>query len=253
MAIKRVDFYKDENGKFRYYLPNKGFYIKKEHNSTETTLLSRNWNVYIRESGIEFHCQSLARGPMDDSLCRTFNREYIEGSLFLVTTNNNWYWYWRDKEVQDILDKYDINKLVPVYTKHPVELEQVVLAKLQYDQEGQFLGYDVAESPIKGSESFSVYMHNTASLLDITPDIIIRHDSFEDNECLILSKARFIVSDFLLVKNRNAHKTLYINSNFSITDVDTILASEPIEYNMIRPVLDEAFLTKTNIINNPVE
>lgn len=253
MAIKRIDFYKDDSGNYRYHLPNKGFFIKRDSVTNETTLLSRNWSVYIKSHGIEFACSSLARGPVNKELRRDFMRDFEEGSLFLVTTNNNWYWYWRDREVQEILDKYDINKLVPVYTKHPIELEQIVMAKLHYDDNGIFTGYRLHESPIKGSESFSVYIHNTTNLLDISPDIVIRHASFKDDECLVISKARFIVSDFLLVKNRTHHKTLYVNSNFLVKDVDTILSSEPIEYKMIEPVLDEDFLKKTDIIKQEMD
>lgn len=246
MAVKRIDFYKNENGKFEFKIVKGWFRIIEEEDGT-IKLRSSNWDVLFTGDKIKFIGKSLSRGAGDDSLCREFNKELIEGSLFFYTSQTNWYWTWRDKEVQDIMDKYEINKIIPVEPNSPIELEQISSLKVFYNHK-KYTDSEVDDSNLQGSKSFKVFYSDNTKIKSIEPDVLINHPSFKKNEYMVMSQVSIAVDRFIIVKNREAHRTLYISKNCSMKELEKELSKTEIVYSQVKPIITDKFIRKVGIL-----
>lgn len=93
--ITRINFVKNENNE-----------IVIQKNST----IPKNWLVEIKNNQII--TVGLSKANPDREKINSFNLE--EGSLFLYNSSFDFYCYFRNKETQDILDKYGIQKVVAI-------------------------------------------------------------------------------------------------------------------------------------------
>ena len=243
--IRRVDF-KMVNGRPFYTIKSGYFNISK--NNGVFALESNSWSVYVHEDKIVFRCDSLSRG-MNDDLVREFTISPKEGSLFMQTSKDNWYWFWRDKETQDVMDKYSINKIIPIDPSEYIHLEQVNLLEHHYSPDGEYDGYRIKDSTIKGSQSFKVWLSDKVAINKIEPKIITKHPILGNTTEVILSDVYFSLDTFMLVKNREEHQTLYINKDIPISDIDEYMSRHEPVFSDITPVLDDSFIKNSNIGN----
>jgi hypothetical protein len=239
MALLRIDFVKDGNEHFRYSI--KKGYFNISRTDTMTTFDCGDWFVEFNDETIHFKCNSVVRGSNND-MVRDFTFTTKEGSLFLYTSPNNWYWYWREKHTQDVMDTFNINKIIPVDVSDYVYIEQINLVKYHYTPNGEYCGYTVGDSELKGSQSFKIWLSEGVSLNKITPKMIVTHPVLGDKTKLLISDVFFGLDSFLLVQNRKEHRTLYINKDLDIQEVAKYMKEHQEVLTNITPVLDEDFV-----------
>lgn len=250
MTVKRIDFSRGNNGDIQYNI-HQGWFKENHLEDGSIFLTSSNWDIRIFHDKISFTCKSLSRGAGDSDIRRTFDRDIEEGSLFFYTSKNNWYWIWRDKSTQDIMDRYGINKIVPIDTHNPmVHLEQINLLKVYYNHK-KYSDYDILDSDIPNSESFYILGSFDTNVKRIEPNIVVKHPIFKKNEYMVTSTAMIQVDTFLLVRDRKEHVTLYLNKRCSIEELDKELSNSNKDYTSLRPIITDKFIRKVGILREP--
>lgn len=239
MALLRIDFAKDTNNRFRYSIKKGYFNISKFDDTTRFD--SGDWVVEFNQEMIHFTCNSVVRGANND-MVRDFTFTTKEGSLFLYTSPTNWYWYWREKHTQDVMDNFNINKIIPVDVHDYVYIEQTNIIKYHYTPDNEYCGYTISESELKGSQSFKVWITDGVSINKIVPKIVVTHPVLGNTTKLLLSDVYFGLTDFLLIQNRKEHRTLYINKELDINEVAKYMNEHQELLTSVTPVLDEEFV-----------
>lgn len=308
MALKRVDFYRNAAGTFGFRRAYRDFEVSPERDGIK--LESMDWDVLFKGTSIEIYCKSLTRGADNPDLCRRFHKDLEEGSLFLFTTHDDWYWMWRDKATQDILDVYEIDQIKSVTPGKKIHLQQVNLVTIGYegeetieaeevieaeetieaegaiyhagdaygamsatderkeyddsdlghmntaDEGSEFdhsnQGYVSAEGKSEGgftiklergkgreSRSFKMILSKDSRVLSIVPKMMIHHASHKPNQYVVVSDAVLEVNGFVLVKNRNTHRTLYVAKDTTLEEVHREL-QEMIKLDKLRKMSEVA-------------
>lgn len=95
--IRRIDVVKNEYGEFEM--------IYEGEILTSSSKL-KNWIIEIKDN--QLFCIGLSNANKTNERIKIYKLE--EGSLFLMNSSYNWYSYFRKKDVQKKLDKYNIIK-----------------------------------------------------------------------------------------------------------------------------------------------
>lgn len=106
MATKRIDFVKRGTNKYPKVIVD-GIEHVFPNDMPHQHFQLGSWTLTVTKRYIKIFCSSKAKEKR-----RNFKIELRSGSLFLYNSTTNWYWYFRSAEVQEILDKLNIDKMV---------------------------------------------------------------------------------------------------------------------------------------------
>jgi hypothetical protein len=195
MATKRIDIVV-YNGQVRVE-PVQG-YAEVQPKDGKYLITTGSWSILVSPESINIYCSSKAIKKRNRFKIATMN-----GSLFLYNSTNNWYWYFRKKKLQFILD---VNKVdnVKMCETHVVELPCCVSLKDNV----------ISESSIEKSPSLKYDGDNVTAVLDKTNMII---DSDDSSIAMVTIKFKF--DKFLIVEFLPNHRKLFIHKNYRIEDL----------------------------------
>jgi hypothetical protein len=123
-----------------------------------------------------------------------------DGSLFLYNSTNNWYWYFREKEIQDKLDMLKIDKIINVKDK------KLMLSYCYESVDGKKVDSTNEANPTL------LYYGNLHSINNVSR-------RFDVESSLGKCTIEGILDDFLLVEFLKGHRTLYVNDGIKLSDL----------------------------------
>ena len=201
---RRVDIIKEDGiFKFKPY-DFDDFNIFHDERTNAETLRVAAWTIKSVGDRIMIHCSSKSQYKK-----RTFKLKNQEGTLFLYNRANAWYWNFRDKELQSIMDTIQVDAIRD--TNDPVIIE-TVLAK---DDEGNYI-------PTKyGEQSTARYYGNNVKF-SISSDFAY--------DGVYIATVKFTYTGFLIVETAG-YRTLYtkldiktlfrgLNDNIRLKDIE---------------------------------
>lgn len=197
--ITRIDIRK-QHGEYYFYINGSKFMGEN--------IIVNNWSLNIHNDNIIMNCDSKA------NLDKSYITEIIplkELSIFLVNSNKNFYFYYRERYIQDFLDKYNIEKIVSLsdnkfyYKEYKVEDESDNdIKNILSNDIIELFGFDNSFT-LERKLLYHIKFSNSK-------EILVPVYSIEAN-----------VNDFIIVrkvdKENNIYKILYLNNTKTIEDI----------------------------------
>jgi hypothetical protein len=193
MATKRIDIVV-YNGHVKV-TPVQGYFQLKEIENERILVTTGSWKIIIDKHSTFINCSSKAIKKQNKFKIATMN-----GSLFLYNSTNNWYWYFRKKKLQFILDMHKIDA-VKICDTNQIELPCC------------FSNYDgtLSESNLEKSPTLKYFGDAVEVKLDKT-----HMDIFDDTSSLIVATVLFSFKKFLIVEFLPNHRRLYVDKSYRV-------------------------------------
>ena len=205
--------------------------FKSQSLGTGITLLSaKNWDVFIDENTNNIFIESKSNSCKGKKKTN-FNIHLDNGSLFLYNSSTDWYWYFRDKETQDFLDKFNISKLISI----PDDGRDLKLA--QYHYVTIYSDITIIFDSCNNKSESTIQLHNEDT------EHIVYYPQVEyvrqiGNLMQVKTNLSIPIDSFLLVQEADGYRKLYINDAYNLNAVkkyleslDSILLTEPRPYS----------------------
>ena len=194
---KRIDFWFDWEGKLKYHCDEKEFAI--DTSEKEIAFHSKNWTIKVdlKVRRIYIHSFSNAKKKRRD-----FSIYVRSGSLFLYNSTTDWYWYWRNKSLQDELDAYRIDKIC---TLNNDTIEMDIILK---DNNG-------IPEPISEGEQTTLKLFPNDVEMEFNPKYYAH--TWEDTN-FIISSCKIKPDKFVIIESDD-HKILYVRPKLKIDDL----------------------------------
>lgn len=193
MATKRIDIVV-YNGHVKV-TPVQGYFQLKEIENERILVTTGSWKIIIEKHSTFINCSSKAIKKQNKFKIATMN-----GSLFLYNSTNNWYWYFRKKKLQFILDMHKIDA-VKICDTNQIELPCC------------FSNHDgtLSESNLEKSPTLKYFGDAVEVKLDKT-----HMDIFDDTSSLIVATVLFSFKKFLIVEFLPNHRRLYVDKSYRV-------------------------------------
>jgi hypothetical protein len=193
MATKRIDIVV-YNGHVKV-TPVQGYCQLKELENERILITTGSWKIIVDKNDIFINCSSKAVKKQNKFKIATMN-----GSLFLYNSTNNWYWYFRKKKLQFILDMHKIDAVKICDTN------QIELPCCFSNHEGT-----LSESNLEKSPTLKYFGDNVEIKLDKA-----HMDIFDDTSSLTVATVLFHFGKFLIVEFLPNHRRLYVDKSYRV-------------------------------------
>lgn len=187
MAMKRLDMNKI-NGELKIIPKNGVFNIKKENDDFK--IKSDSWTIVINKRRMYIHCSSNAINKKRD-----FNIPYMNGSLFLYNNTHNWYWNFRKKSLQNMLDKIQVDTIVNLDIDDHITIPTIVEQKKKYV-------YTRFVDEFRGLMTVKYFGDNVKTKIHV--------ELYYPEKFLCKVMVDFSFNTFLLVNTKPGHNILYL-------------------------------------------
>lgn len=227
MATKRIDILFEEND-IRVKSEDE-FNISYDDYFME--LLTYNWRIIINKYDSYIYIESTSNAKTTSN--KKFYTKLKEGTLFLYNSTTNWYWYFRDKEIQDFLDSLSIGQVIsiPDYRAN-LTFHQYLL----FDPDKEEL-FTTSLDRKKGSTM--QFYSDTGTNIKHTI-LLSKYNIFPDKNLLDFD-LKIELNKFLLVeKIYNGYRKLYIKSSYNLNYVKEYFSSiDKIEFTKLIPNIQD--------------
>ena len=192
MATRRIDVHKNHSdvkvncrgeGDFHVSLIEPS--SNKDGGKKYVEIRFNSWTIKISSTTTIIHCDSKAKVKR-----RTFRIETRNGSLFFYNSTTDWYWYFRHEQIQRILDKYKIDRMINA--QQPMVVLSTVLAVK--DKEN--------ETSTEEMSSLKYYGDDTS----VSISSRIKNDKIDVADVTFRFKSFLIVEDGV----SSSHRTIYL-------------------------------------------
>jgi hypothetical protein len=193
MATKRIDITLC-NGQVKVK-PVQGYAELKELEGGKILIVTGSWKITVAPEHTIIYCSSKAVNKK-----RKFKLSTMNGSLFLYNSTNNWYWYFRKKKLQFILDMYKIDAVKLCDTN------QIELPCCFSNHEGT-----ISESNLEKSPTLKYFGDDVRVKLDKA-----HMDMYDDESSLTVASVLFKFGKFLIVEFLPNHRRLYVDKSYRV-------------------------------------
>lgn len=152
---------------------------------------------------------------------RDFNIYARSGSLFLYNSTTNWYWYWRNKNLQDELDRFSIEKIVTI---EELPIEHEIVCKVNQET-GEPIPVELSES-----DGGTIRLFPADVPVKIIPKYYAK--TVNSNLDFVISQGEITPSKFVIIEYKLGHRILLIKPDIKINDLiqDHSLSDVKLEY-----------------------
>lgn len=223
MATRRIDIRLDSNNKY-YVEENKDFIIQSDNDFIKLT--SFNWIIIINHHDRYIYIESLSKAK--STRTNKFYVKLSEGSLFLYNSTTDWYWYFREKEIQEFLDEFNIGKLISIPDERKnLTFHQYFILDLN--------GEKVFIDSLDRNDSTMLFHSNNG--IDIKANMLLLEYNLIASNTLLNFDVKLELDKFILTQRLcNGYRKLYIKSSYNVkAAMEYFRNLEKIEFTKLLP------------------
>ena len=165
----------------------------------EFLFVTGSWKIKISDKQIKIYCDSKAIKKRN-----RFNIATRVGSLFLYNSTNNWYWYFRQKRLQDILDYIQVDSM------KICDYDDTVSIPCCFDYTDDIY----SESKVNGSPTIKFAGPGVQASID--ENEILMSD---ENNSVRVAMIKFKIKSFVIIEFLDNHRKIYLKSGVKVEDL----------------------------------
>jgi hypothetical protein len=168
------------------------------------------WDISIDDDIITIISKSKAKKKKTNK----FVRPIEEGSYFFYNSTTNWYWYFRPRTMQDLLDRFSIDRMIPA--EGDIELEIYAIK----DENDKIIPSDFDLIPtlkywspneVETNVKFNAIIPEYKSMIDVLKG--------NNGVNLCVGNIKISFKDWIIIENRVGHRELYVKKNVKVSDL----------------------------------